>query len=475
MNNGTYNLAVRANDESFYDTCSVKGQVRNNGDTAWIEVTFTGTITDVLYFSAATATRSVVAGTAANTNIGAAVSATHWANEDDTVEDVTLEYSLEGTDAASFSIDTGTGQLKTSAALDHGTKNSYSVTVKVEEKGTGTTARSSDTINVTINVVLPSPPANTPPPANTLPLVENNPVTSNSFTVRRVGNSTVELSWNIPTGINPQAILEYHYSMDAGETWTPTGHTDTSITINREGENTLPMNLFRVRGISLNADGTARVVTFILSPPNRRIIQECPVGWVRSDGFAGRNRRVLIYEVKLEMDLHNPISIYKPDWVAIYVHPDEGLESLDSWKLQVPLPYNHHREYLLTAENSVIVDSRIEGVAGGFAFIENPEEAPFPMTGMGFTGSPAPGFDYRLYDETGRRVDFGISCYKRFDIFQVLKEMEDPRVLRQVLLESFDWDQWFLRSEWTVPMPAPAAPSLVKKSVVGTWGALKKQ
>ena len=212
-------------------------------------------------------------------------------------------------------------------------------------------------------------------------------------------------------------------------------------------------------------------------PTKRRIIQECPVGWTRSDGFAGRNRRVLIYEVNLQIDISNPVSVYKPIWVAIYVHPDEGLETLDGWKLQVALPYNHHRDYPLTAENSVIVDSRIEGVDGGFAFIKNPEADPFPMTGMGFIGSPAPGFDYRLYDDTGRKVDFGISCYKRFDIFQVLKEMEDPRVLRQVLLESFDWDQWFLRSEWTVPIPVnvPGSPSLQRVNLVGKWADLKKQ
>ena len=214
--------------------------------------------------------------------------------------------------------------------------------------------------------------------------------------------------------------------------------------------------------------------TLPATPRKRRIIQECPVGWVRSDGFAGRNRRVLIYEVKLQMDMQDRVSIYKPVWVAIYVHPDEGLENLDGWKLQVALPYNHHRDYLLTAENSVVVDAGF--VEGGFAFIENPKKASFPMTGMGFPGSPAPGFDYRLYDETGRKVDFGISCYKRFDVFQVLKEMEDPRVLRNVLLESLDWDaSTYIRSEWTVPVPVPAAPSLLKKTVVGTWADLKKQ
>ncbi|MDE0469517.1 MAG: leucine-rich repeat domain-containing protein [Candidatus Poribacteria bacterium] len=215
----------------------------------------------------------------------------------------------------------------------------------------------------------------------------------------------------------------------------------------------------------------------VTEPPKRKIIFQCPVGWQRTDGFARPNRRVLLYEVNLEMDLENPRSIYKPVSVAIYVHPDEGLESLDGWKLQVAIPYNHHREYLLTAENAVVVDATLEGVSGGFAYIENPEENPFPMVGMGFTGATVPGFDYRLYDETGRKVDFGISCYKRGDIFQVLKDMEDPRVLRKVLLETLDWDVLYIRSEWTVPVPVnvPGAPSLQGVNLVGKWAALKKQ
>ena len=331
--NGEVTVYVRVKRDSLYDTCIVGALITvpkpgSNLGFNIISAAFTGRITDVLNFRSTATTLNVPKGAAAGTNIGDPISATHWR------QDVTLTYSLEGTDAALFTIDASTGQLKTKAGVNYYTKKTYSVTIKVtEESGGG--VRSSHTIDITIN------------------------------------------------------------------------------------------------------------------PPKRRIM-DCPVGWVRSDGFAGRNRRVLLYEVKLAMDLRDRVSIYKPIWVAIYVHPDETLENLDGWKLQIAVPYNHHRDYLLTAENSVVLDAGF--VEGGFAFIENPIENPFPMVGVGFTGSPAPGFDYRLYDDTGRKVDFGISCYKRFDVFQVLKDLEDPRVLRNVSLKDIDWNaSWFIRSEWTVP------------------------
>ena len=89
-------------------------------------------------------TRSVAENTASGENIGTPVAAT-----DDDAGD-TLTYSLEGADAASFSIVSTSGQLQTSAALDYETKNTYSVTVKVtDDSGT---SNNSDTITVTINV-----------------------------------------------------------------------------------------------------------------------------------------------------------------------------------------------------------------------------------------------------------------------------------------------------------------------------------
>ena len=73
-------------------------------------------------------------------DIGAPVTATD-ANDD------TLAYTLGGTDAASFAIDSDTGQLMTLAALDYETKATYSVTVTARDSG-----GLSDSIDVTITV-----------------------------------------------------------------------------------------------------------------------------------------------------------------------------------------------------------------------------------------------------------------------------------------------------------------------------------
>ena len=102
-------------------------------------------------FAASTTTRSVAEDTAADQPIGEPVAATDADGDG-------LTYSLDGTDAASFDIDTASGQLQTKAALNYETKSSYSVTVSVTdgEDGDGaeeTTATIDDTITVTISVL----------------------------------------------------------------------------------------------------------------------------------------------------------------------------------------------------------------------------------------------------------------------------------------------------------------------------------
>ena len=81
----------------------------------------------------------------------------HCSPATDPESDTPLTYSLSGTDAASFAIDTTSGQLKTKAALDHETKDSYSVTIQVTDGKapdgtTETNATIDDTHAVTITV-----------------------------------------------------------------------------------------------------------------------------------------------------------------------------------------------------------------------------------------------------------------------------------------------------------------------------------
>ena len=78
-------------------------------------------------FSSATTTRSVAENTASGVNVGTAVTATDGDSD-------TLTYALVGPDASSFTIDTTSGQIQTSASLDfETTPTSYSVVVTVRD------------------------------------------------------------------------------------------------------------------------------------------------------------------------------------------------------------------------------------------------------------------------------------------------------------------------------------------------------
>ena len=90
-------------------------------------------------FTGTRTTRSITERIPSNQNIGHPVSATDADND-------TLTYTLGGTNALAFSIDSSTGQLQTKIPLDYETKNQYTVTVTVSDGSL------SDTITVTINV-----------------------------------------------------------------------------------------------------------------------------------------------------------------------------------------------------------------------------------------------------------------------------------------------------------------------------------
>ena len=77
------------------------------------------------HFHEDSTTRSVAENVATNSSVGSAVSA----HERGTYG----RYMLSGTDWASFTINRGTGQLRTNRTLNYETKTSYSVTVTVQQ------------------------------------------------------------------------------------------------------------------------------------------------------------------------------------------------------------------------------------------------------------------------------------------------------------------------------------------------------
>ena len=101
--------------------------------------------------------REVAENSAGGTAVGAPVEATDLNAGDSTVNDP-LAYSLSGTDAASFTIEEGTGQIRLAqdATLDYEGKRTYRVTVEVtdgrDQNGDDDMDAIDDTITVTVTV-----------------------------------------------------------------------------------------------------------------------------------------------------------------------------------------------------------------------------------------------------------------------------------------------------------------------------------
>ena len=219
---------------SFGSPHPVFASGHDGGETAAVKLVTTRSENAAPVFGADTATREVAENTAANADVGAVVTAT-----DDDGD--TLTYTLEGTDAESFAIDTSSGRIKTKAALDHETKASYSVTVKAHDGFGGT-----DTIDVTIEVTNVEEQAGKP----AAPTVE---APADSVT-------SLDVSWTAPelnggpeiTGYEVQYLppgTEDEVEDEGWLDWTHTG-TDTSTTITALTERTE----YKVRVRALNGD-----------------------------------------------------------------------------------------------------------------------------------------------------------------------------------------------------------------------------
>ena len=171
----------------------------------------TGGTNNAPVFNPTAVSRSVAENSAAGTDVGAAVTATDGDNDP-------LAYSLDGTDAASFTIARTSGQIRTRSGVtyDYETTRSYTVIVKADDNNGGT-----DTVTVTIDLT----DVDEPPRAPAAPRVTATPNTTDSLTVR----------WSAPSNTGRPAIDDYDLQYREGTTgnWTagPQNVSGTSATI----------------------------------------------------------------------------------------------------------------------------------------------------------------------------------------------------------------------------------------------------
>ena len=192
------------------------------------------------YLSAVTL--SIAENTAANVNIVGTITATD-------PDGHTLTYSLSGTDASHFSIDTSTGKIKTSSALDFETKRTYTLTLTASDgRGRFGTA----TVTVTIKVTDQNDPpifsdgtsttrtvAENTASGSTIgsPLAATDPDTNDTLTYSMSGADATSFSIDSSTGqLRTAAALDYEtksrYTITINVSDGNGGSDSISVTIN---------------------------------------------------------------------------------------------------------------------------------------------------------------------------------------------------------------------------------------------------
>ena len=145
-----------------------------------------------------------------------------------------MTHTLEGTDATSFSIDAGSGQIRATAGLNYEEKSRYSVTVKATDTRGG-----SATVGVTITVTDVNEPPATPFP-----------------TVTPASSTSLQVTWDAPENTGPPITdYDYRYREPSGSWTEVTNTTITGTTVTISGLTASTSYDVEVR--ATNAEGTS--------------------------------------------------------------------------------------------------------------------------------------------------------------------------------------------------------------------------
>ena len=213
-----YQVQVRAsNDEGDSPWSSPPGSGRTNSRDNSAPV-----------FAQPSVVLTVAENTPATRAIGSPVAATDSESDD-------VAYSLEGTDASSFSVDPSTGQVRTQAPLDFETRSSYAFLVRAEDdRDASSTA--AVTVEVTNLIELPAAPA---PP---------------TVTAAFRSDTSLDVAWTEPANPGPPITsydLQYREGSSGGWTNGPQNVTVTMASVSGLVTGTA----YQVQVRASNADG----------------------------------------------------------------------------------------------------------------------------------------------------------------------------------------------------------------------------
>ncbi len=271
------------------------------------------------------ATRSVFEGTGADVKIGSPLSATDADND-------TLIYSLSGTDAGSFVINTGTGQLKTKVGveLDFETKSTYTVTVTVTD-----TEGSTDTITVNINIQDVNETADNNPP-----IFGDGSTTSRSIDE----NAVVGANIGSPiTATDPDSGDTLTYSLSGTDAATfdidnSTGQLRTKATLDYDTKNTYTVEVSVSDGkggsasitVTINVTQAGEDQSIIDDTPIEETTPETETTITPSDSSTAGQITFSELMFATRGGLHS-----LAQWMELYNNSDTNAVNLTGWKLEI--------------------------------------------------------------------------------------------------------------------------------------------
>ena len=199
-----------------------------------------------------TDTRTIAENSAANTNIGAAVTSSGG--------QAALTYSLTGTDASKLSIVSTSGQIQVKAGnipnfekadgTDHANAPTYSVTVNVTD-GKDSSNNDDSSIDDTIAVTITITDVNEPPPKMAKPTVAKNSTTPKT----KLDASWTALSSTDMAGKPPVNDYDVQYRKHGDSSWTDASFTGTTLKTTLSSLTSHKSYEVQVRAVNNEGDG----------------------------------------------------------------------------------------------------------------------------------------------------------------------------------------------------------------------------